>query len=99
MKPIRFSKRFLKRYKKRIASHKKLSKTFDKRYTLFAQGERDYPLNAHALTGQLSGKRAYSITADIRVIYEETDTAIIFLDIGTHNQVYWKQTLNSLLYN
>lgn len=88
MKSIRFSKNFLKRYKKRIVQHKKLSAAFDKRYTQFTQGERDYPLNDHSLSGNLSGKRAYSITADIRVIYEETDTAIIFLDIGTHNQVY-----------
>ena len=36
----------------------------------------------------MDGKRAFSITADIRVIYIETDDAIIFVDFGSHAQVY-----------
>jgi mRNA-degrading endonuclease YafQ of YafQ-DinJ toxin-antitoxin module len=88
MRPIKFSKRFLKHYKQRIVRQKKLSKAFDRRYLQFAKGERGYPLNNHALTGGLSGKRAFSIAADIRVIYVETPTDTIFLDIGTHNQIY-----------
>jgi addiction module RelE/StbE family toxin len=87
-KPVRFSKRFLKHYKKRITQNRKLTHAFDQRYELFLQEAKGYPLNDHALTGNLSGKRAFSITPDIRVIYEETETQIIFLDVGTHNQVY-----------
>jgi addiction module RelE/StbE family toxin len=55
---------------------------------LFAQGVRDTPLNDHPLTGSMTGKRAFSITSDIRVIYIETDEAFVFVDIGTHAQVY-----------
>jgi len=50
--------------------------------------ELGYPLHDHALTGKLAGKRAFSIAGDIRVIYVEFDDFIVFLDIGTHNQVY-----------
>lgn len=61
---------------------------FRRRLSLFVAGERGYPLNDHALIGSMAGKRAFSVTADIRVIYEEIEEAIIFLDIGTHAQIY-----------
>ena len=51
-------------------------------------GETGYPLYDHALTGKLAGKRAFSIAGDIRVIYVELEDAIVFLDVGSHNQVY-----------
>jgi mRNA-degrading endonuclease YafQ of YafQ-DinJ toxin-antitoxin module len=33
----------------------------------------------------MKGKRAFSIAGDVRVVYEETDEAYIFLDVGSHN--------------
>lgn len=90
MKPVRFHRAFDKHYKKRIAPKLNVMEAFAKRYALFLSGERGRPLDDHPLTGSKFGKRAFSITGDIRVIYEETADAIIFLDIGTHAQVYDK---------
>ena len=49
-----------------------------------------YPLlNDHALKGDQSGRRSFSITGDIRVIYRKMDeSTVLLLDIGSHNQVY-----------
>lgn len=55
---------------------------------MFIAGQRGAPLNDHGLTGDLQGRRSFSITGDIRVFYVEFEDKIIFLDIGTHNQVY-----------
>ncbi len=88
MKELIRKKLFEKHYLKRILPHKKLDAEFERRLGLFLTNQRGYPLDDHALTGKLTGKRAFSITADVRVIYEETETTIIFLDIGTHAQVY-----------
>jgi addiction module RelE/StbE family toxin len=55
---------------------------------LFIQGVRERPINDHPLTGNMDGRRAFSITADVRVVYIETEDAFVFLDIGTHAQVY-----------
>jgi mRNA-degrading endonuclease YafQ of YafQ-DinJ toxin-antitoxin module len=41
-----------------------------------------------ALTGPLAGKRSFWVAGDMRVVYVEADEAIIFVDIGSHNQVY-----------
>lgn len=88
MKPVNFSHKFEKAYSKRIIRDRKLKEAFETKYQLFCGGERDYPLNDHALGGEMKGKRSFSITADVRVVYEETESSIIFLDIGTHAQVY-----------
>lgn len=88
MKHIELTKRFEKSYKKRIAPQAKFRAAYIASVRAFNDGERGQPLNDHALKGKLAGKRAFSIANDIRVVYEETDDAYIFLDIGSHNQVY-----------
>lgn len=88
MKTVVFDKKFIKSYKLRISNNTKISKKYDDRYLLFCAGKRGNLLNDHALTGNKSGLRAFSITGDIRVVYIETKEEYIFLDIGTHNQVY-----------
>lgn len=88
MKPVVFHRNFEKHYKQRIQPQQKLSGQFGERYKLFLAGERGKPLDDHALSGSLQGRRAFSITGDIRVIYIELADKIIFLDIGTHSQVY-----------
>lgn len=88
MKPIRLTKDFDKSYKKRIAPKSNLRGAYITRVTSFQAGKRDEPLNDHPLKGKMRGKRAFSITGDVRVVYEETKEAYIFLDVGSHNQVY-----------
>ncbi len=88
MKPIRRHKQFKKNFLKRITPNDKLFNQFESKIVLFMSGERGYPLNDHPLSGNLAGKRAFSVNGDLRVVYEEHSDHIIFLDIGTHNQVY-----------
>ena len=88
MKPIKRSRVFENHFKKRISPHVVLLKQFEHRLRLFMNGERGYPLHDHALSGKLKGRRAFSVSGDIRVIYEELEEAYVFLDIGTHSQVY-----------
>lgn len=88
MNEVVFSRKFLKSYKNRVQSNPKMAVKFDQRFALFQQGKRGYPLDDHALTGKLTGKRAFSVSPDVRVVYEKYGETIIFLDIGSHNQVY-----------
>jgi addiction module RelE/StbE family toxin len=88
VKRIELHHSFVKSYSKRIAKDEKLSKQYDKRINMFITGHRDAPINDHALTGDMQGRRAFSITGDIRVVYIEFEDKIIFIDVGTHSQVY-----------
>ncbi len=88
MKNIQRDKKFTKNYLSRVARNPKIQKQFEERVRIFLNGERGNPINDHALIGKKSGLRAFSISGDIRIIYKETDDTFIFLDIGTHSQVY-----------
>ena len=56
----------------------------------FTRNPLDPRLKNHALAGQLKGFRAFSVTGDIRIIFEQhgSYTLVIFLSVGTHSQVY-----------
>ena len=88
MKPIIYHKQFKKNLQKRILPYPKLTKQFEQRLKLFAEGARDYPLDDHALVGAMKGLRAFSIGGDLRVVYQETKECYELLDVGSHNQVY-----------
>lgn len=88
MKPIVRHRVFEKHFSTRIAFSPKLIKQFTQRLYMFNEGVRGYPLNDHHLKGGKYPYRAFSIANDIRVIYYETDDYYVFLDIGSHNQVY-----------
>lgn len=88
MKPIKRDRTFEKHFKQRISPHEKLKNQFKVPLALFMAGKLGPPLRDHALTGKLDGKRAFSIAGDIRVIYVKLEDAVVFLDIGSHNQVY-----------
>ncbi len=88
MKRIKFSKTFAKSFHKRIASNSHLSKKFAQRVKLFETSPHHPLLRNHALAGTKVGKRAFSVTGDVRVVYGEDEDFIIFYDVGSHNQVY-----------
>ncbi len=62
-----------------------------KRVTWFRKNPDDLRLDSHKLTKRLKGKFAFSITGDIRIIYERLrKNTVRFLAIGPHNKVYRK---------
>lgn len=86
---IYFSKDFVKNFKKRILQNSAVEKKYKERVEIFIKN-RKYPiLKDHKLIGKKKDFRSFSITGDIRVIYtRESKDTFIFIDIGTHNQVY-----------
>jgi addiction module RelE/StbE family toxin len=81
-------KNFVKSFRLRITPHQNLVRRFNERMELFLSNSTDPVLHDHALGGNLKGKRSFSITGDIRVIYRILPDQIILIDIGSHNQVY-----------
>ena len=84
---IRFQKSFEKRYSKLTP---KLKGKVDETIHLFRVNPLDPILENHALKGVLQGKRAISVTGNIRIVFEEYEdyTLVLMLDVGTHPQVY-----------
>ena len=91
MVEIVFSKTFYKFYSDRIFPSLKLSDRFVERVKLFSRNPTSPVLVDHQLQGEMKKYRAFSITNDIRVIYQIIgDQTVMFVDIGTHEQVYKK---------
>lgn len=78
---------FTKHYTERISPNPKLVKQFHHRLAFLLSGRGDL-VNDHELGEQLAGRRAFSITDDIRVVYRHIDATIILYDIGSHDEVY-----------
>lgn len=56
---------------------------------LFVKKSSDSRLRNHALKKRMKGKFAFSITGDIRIVYEWLGkNTVRFLAIGGHNKVY-----------
>lgn len=86
---VKLTKEFKKYFKKRIQPNESLKNKYKDRLSLFVRNRKDPILKDHKLTGKMKDYRAYSVTGDIRVVYfEESRTLAVFVDIGSHNQVY-----------
>lgn len=86
---VLFHRQFKKSFKKRIAQHPKLVLRFKERLGIFIENPHDPILRTHHLVGDKMDLKSFSVTGDIRVVYcEESDETALFLDVGTHNQVY-----------
>lgn len=85
----------------KIVYHKKFTKRFERlsfklqnraieTIELFQKNPSSLVLRNHALKRNMAGKRAISVTGDVRIVFEEYDNyvLVIMLDVGTHNQVY-----------
>lgn len=84
---IQYHQRFTKRFRKLLPSLQGKT-TFAIR--AFVRNPHDPRLRNHALSGRLKEFRAFSVTGDVRIIFQEFDhyALVLFLDVGTHNQVY-----------
>lgn len=86
---IKLHPRFAKSYKLRIKPNSKLVQQTYERINLFRINPSLPLLRDHGLTGTKKSLRSFSITGDIRIVYlPVSQDEIIFLDIGSHNQVY-----------
>ncbi len=84
---IKYHKRFEKQFKKLLEKDKKKVLGAIEN---FIDNPRNVSLKNHSLKGMLMGKRAISVSSDMRIVFEEFDSyrLVIFLDLGKHNRVY-----------
>ncbi|MDP3917866.1 MAG: type II toxin-antitoxin system mRNA interferase toxin, RelE/StbE family [Candidatus Woesebacteria bacterium] len=80
---------YLKSFKKRVRNNAKLALKTRERIKLFVENSRNPMIKDHQLTGDKKEFRAFWITGDIRIMYFPiSKDEVLFIDIGTHNQVY-----------
>jgi mRNA-degrading endonuclease YafQ of YafQ-DinJ toxin-antitoxin module len=86
---ISFSKSFRLSFKKRIGKNKLLEKKFWSKTELFLSNPFHPKLKTHKLSGELKDAWSFSVDYDCRVLfYFATTTKAVFVDVGTHDEVY-----------
>jgi len=87
---IAFSSSFKRAFKKKIKERKEIEDLFWETATLFIQDPFHSSLKTHKLTGKLKNLWSFSVEYDLRVIFyfEENNSKAVFVDIGSHDEVY-----------
>lgn len=86
---VGYTKSFEKAFKKRIKPDSTKLESFYNKLELFISNPYHPQLRAHKLSGNLKDIWSFSIGYDLRVVfYFETSTRIVFMDVGTHDEVY-----------
>jgi len=85
IKPTRV---FLKRANKLLKRNPNLRDAYMKLYDKLTSNPFDPILHTHALTGDLKGRYACSLTYNLRVVFKIHDDIVYLLDIGSHDEVY-----------
>ncbi len=66
----------------------KIRKQFYERAELFAANKFNAILNNHSVDQAYTNCRSINVTGDYRAIFRENAEVAIFLDIGTHSELY-----------
>jgi mRNA-degrading endonuclease YafQ of YafQ-DinJ toxin-antitoxin module len=89
-KKIDLTEPFRKKYKQAIASDKKLPYKYKRAVGLFLEDRNHKDLSDHQLEGKMKLFRAFSVDFNCRVIYIEKEHSYLFVDIGSHEEVYFR---------
>jgi mRNA-degrading endonuclease YafQ of YafQ-DinJ toxin-antitoxin module len=84
---LRYSRRFVASLR-RLAPADKIAVIHT--LELFVENPFDPSLRNHALAGRMTGKRAFAVAGDLRIVFAERGNYqdVTLLDVGGHSSVY-----------
>jgi toxin HigB-1 len=86
---ISFSNSFKKSFKKTIKNDINLENKFWDKINIFINDPFERSLKTHKLSGKLKDLWSFTVEFNIRVIFYFADKSkVVFIDIGTHEEVY-----------
>lgn len=65
-----------------------LAQKIDQRLAQFQENPRHPSLRIHKLTGKTRGAWSLSVNAGYRLLFDYTESGILVVDIGSHEEVY-----------
>ncbi len=88
MRRVFFTSRFEKKLKIFHSRHPEFSAALEAAVMAIAKNPRAAQLHTHSLNGVLSDYFAARLSRDYRIVFALEPGRVIFLDIGTHDDVY-----------
>lgn len=87
---IEFSTRFKLELKKNGKKDKKILEKIERVLRIFREDPKHNSLRLHKLEGKLGDYWSLSVETNFRLIFYYSKEGVIFVDMGTHDQVYKK---------
>lgn len=89
MTEVAFSSSFKRAFKRKVAGNRERESRFWRTVELFRNDPYQASLRTHKLSGKLRDLWSFTIEYDLRIVFyfAETEKAV-FIDIGTHDEVY-----------
>ncbi|MBH8573768.1 type II toxin-antitoxin system YafQ family toxin [Nostocaceae cyanobacterium CENA369] len=89
MLKVSFSSSFRRAFKKRVKGNVDLETRFWQKLEQFTIDPFEQSLKTHKLSGKLNKLWSFSLDYDERVLFYFTeDGNVVFVDIGSHDEVY-----------
>lgn len=86
---VTFATSFKKSFRKRIKGIEPEEKRFYQKLKIFLSNPHHPSLKTHKLSGELKDLWSFSIDYDLRIVfYFSAPSKAVFIDIGTHDEVY-----------
>jgi toxin HigB-1 len=86
---IAFESSFKRSYRRKIAGNQDRERRFKQKIKLFQNNPFETSLRTHKLSGRLSELWSFSVEYDLRIVFYFADeNKVVFIDIGTHDEVY-----------
>lgn len=86
---IAFESSFKRSYRRKIAGNSEREKRFKQKLAVFQKNPFETSLRTHKLSGKLQELWSFSIEYDLRIVFYFADEKrAVFVDIGTHDEVY-----------
>ena len=80
---------FQKKFKKKIKKiSPKIQDQFYERLDVFIKNQNHKILNNHSVDKTFTDCRSINVTGDYRAIFKEDNNVIVFINIGTHSELY-----------
>ena len=89
MMELKFTSHFKKTYNKLVRRNPECAFDILSALLLFSSDPYNPKLESHKLSGDKKELWSFSVQYDLRIIFVfETSTSVIFINIGTHDEVY-----------
>jgi addiction module RelE/StbE family toxin len=86
---IAFENSFKRSYRRKIAGNQDRERRFRQKLKLFQNNPFETSLRTHKLSGKLQELWSFSVEYDLRIVFYFADeNKVVFIDIGTHDEVY-----------
>lgn len=85
---IEYAPAYLKKARKLAKTHPTLKAAYVETLNRLSEDPFNSLLHTHALTGNLKGKYACSLTHELRIVFKLRSDIVHLLDIGNHDEVY-----------